>query len=133
MATKAYPGNYDCHARALPHEPIFTVLAHDTLAPPLVSLWAAARAGETEAAHELLAELLAAGAAKGPPADPEKIREALQTAHAMRAFHDGRPYCRVCLCTEESACPGGCSWANRWRTICTNPVCVKAAHLAGEL
>ena len=27
--------------------------------------------------------------------------------------------CRVCGCTDEAACPGGCSWADRTRTICT--------------
>lgn len=28
--------------------------------------------------------------------------------------------CRVCGCTDENACPGGCSWANR--DICTSCV-----------
>lgn len=31
--------------------------------------------------------------------------------------------CRLCGCTEERACPGGCSWANATRTICSR--CMK--------
>ena len=27
--------------------------------------------------------------------------------------------CRVCGCTEDSPCPGGCAWADKERTICT--------------
>lgn len=27
--------------------------------------------------------------------------------------------CSRCGCTEERACPGGCSWANVLRTVCT--------------
>ena len=27
--------------------------------------------------------------------------------------------CRVCGCTEENACEGGCAWANEEKTLCT--------------
>lgn len=27
--------------------------------------------------------------------------------------------CRWCRCTEAEACEGGCSWANRDRTLCS--------------
>lgn len=27
--------------------------------------------------------------------------------------------CRVCGCTEEEACPGGCIWANSAATLCS--------------
>lgn len=27
--------------------------------------------------------------------------------------------CRFCGCTETRACPGGCSWANATRTVCS--------------
>jgi len=27
--------------------------------------------------------------------------------------------CRVCGCTEERACPGGCAWADATETLCT--------------
>jgi hypothetical protein len=27
--------------------------------------------------------------------------------------------CRLCGCTDEYACPGGCSWANQQQTLCS--------------
>lgn len=27
--------------------------------------------------------------------------------------------CRKCGCTEDSACPGGCAWADKTKTLCT--------------
>ena len=30
--------------------------------------------------------------------------------------------CRVCGCTDRKACPGGCSWADESRTICSQCV-----------
>jgi len=27
--------------------------------------------------------------------------------------------CRWCRCTDINACPAGCSWANRERTLCS--------------
>lgn len=33
--------------------------------------------------------------------------------------------CRFCGCTEEDACPGGCSWANEDQTVCDNPDCLE--------
>jgi DNA-binding MarR family transcriptional regulator len=30
-----------------------------------------------------------------------------------------RGICHVCGCTEERACPDGCSWADATRTLCT--------------
>jgi ParB/RepB/Spo0J family partition protein len=32
--------------------------------------------------------------------------------------------CRFCGCTEDDACPGGCSWANVEETICDSPACL---------
>lgn len=40
MGTKNNPGAYDCHAKAEPDEPLFTLLARDPFAPQLVRLWA---------------------------------------------------------------------------------------------
>jgi hypothetical protein len=28
--------------------------------------------------------------------------------------------------TEDSGCPGGCTWTDVKKTICSNPACVKA-------
>jgi hypothetical protein len=27
--------------------------------------------------------------------------------------------CRFCGCSEDRACPGGCSWADKARTVCS--------------
>lgn len=40
MGTKRNPGAYDCHGKAAPDEPIFTLRANDPLAPLLVRRWA---------------------------------------------------------------------------------------------
>jgi hypothetical protein len=34
--------------------------------------------------------------------------------------------CMYCLCTDERACPDGCSWHNKEHTVCTTPACVEA-------
>lgn len=34
--------------------------------------------------------------------------------------------CRWCKCTEDDACPTGCSWADRQRTLCSE--CVALDH-----
>lgn len=39
MSTKDAPGPFDGMARALPGEPVFTLRAHDPLAPGLVLEW----------------------------------------------------------------------------------------------
>lgn len=51
MGTKTNPGQFDCHAKALPDEPVFTLIGRDPMAHLLVRLWAALRrhAGEAEA------------------------------------------------------------------------------------
>lgn len=38
----------------------------------------------------------------------------MKTEHYQKS---GR--CRVCGCTEEYGCPGGCEWADLWRTLCS--------------
>jgi hypothetical protein len=32
--------------------------------------------------------------------------------------------CRYCKCTDQRACPDGCSWIGAERTVCSNPLCV---------
>ena len=46
MGTKQLPTEYDGYARALPDEPMFTLLARDTSAPDMVLRWAYERARE---------------------------------------------------------------------------------------
>lgn len=46
MGTKLNPGKFDCHAKALPDEPIFTLLARDRSAPFIIRNWAVLRHAE---------------------------------------------------------------------------------------
>jgi hypothetical protein len=32
--------------------------------------------------------------------------------------------CRFCGCTERRACPGGCSWADQDKTVCSTNTCM---------
>lgn len=41
MGTKNNPGEFDCHSKAHPDEPTFTLLGRDPLASHIVLLWAA--------------------------------------------------------------------------------------------
>ena len=43
MGTKNNPGNYDCYAKALPDEPLFTLLGRDPDFHRLVNEWAGKR------------------------------------------------------------------------------------------
>ena len=66
MGTKNNPGKYDCHAKAHPDEPIFTLRANDPIAPTAVRLWAD--------------QYWQQGG------DPEKVAEARACADAMEAW-----------------------------------------------
>lgn len=87
MGTKADPDRFDCHARAEPDEPLFTLLARDPLAPFLVSIWSSLRYGDHEAAGVKFAAMLdRAGARYLPDPDVEKASAALDCAMAMFAW-----------------------------------------------
>ncbi len=64
MGTKRNPGKFDCYESAGPDEPMFVLLGRDPSAPLLVELWAAMRSDAGE--------------------QPEKVREAISCADAMR-------------------------------------------------
>jgi hypothetical protein len=66
MGTKNNPGPFDCYANAEPDEPMFILLGRDKHAPLLVELWAALRALNGES--------------------PEKVKEALDCAEAMKSW-----------------------------------------------
>lgn len=102
-----------------------------------------AGAAEQCLAPLLQATLAALDAAGVLPDEPE--RRALRAAIADYVDEpQGTPgRCRICGCTEISACVGipvregvfaNCSWADATRTLCTNPVCLdKAGVPAPEL
>lgn len=73
MGTKRNPGAYDCFARALPDEPMFTLLARDTSAPAMVRQWAYEREREISRGDR-------------PEADRAMIAEARQCAIDMEEW-----------------------------------------------
>ena len=99
MSTKTEPGPFDGMARAEPDEPVFTLRAHDPLAPGLVHEWvdrrrkaireAFAREEITEAKREL--ELL-------------QCREAEELAWSMEAWRKGE-IGKLAEALEEGAAP----------------------------
>lgn len=79
MGTKNNPGNFDCYAKALDHEPMFTLLARDPTAPMVIRRWVSMR-------HDMIDKGLA------PPTDINMCEEALQCAANMekwRIEHEG--------------------------------------------
>ena len=65
MGTKNNPGNHSCYDKADPDEPMFVLLGRDPIAPFLVGWWVGLKS-----THDT-------------GADPEKLREAMETARAM--------------------------------------------------
>lgn len=73
MGTKANPGAFDCHGKAEPDEPVFTLLGRDRHGPTLVWLWSVLREldGEDPAvvaeARVCASEMIAYATQKGRP------------------------------------------------------------------
>lgn len=77
MGTKAMPAKGDCYSRALPDEPIFTLLARDPVAPAVIKFWAVHR--EVRIAR-----------GEAPESDSAVIEEAIKTAYAMGVWRTNR-------------------------------------------
>lgn len=80
MGTKNNPGPNDCYARAMPDEPVFTLLARDPSAPGFIRAWAERRALEINIAHR-------------PHSDRALVDEAMKCADEMeqwRVDNDGK-------------------------------------------
>lgn len=75
MGTKNDPGKYDCHGKAAPDEPIFTLRAKDMLAPFVVRQWALAY-------HEYHKR----GIISSKKFEQEKFDEAMACADAMEEW-----------------------------------------------
>lgn len=73
MSTKQSPSEYDCHARAMPDEPLFTFLARDRAAPAVIRTWIALRRQGIEEQHF-------------PDFDLPMLAEAESVAAAMEAW-----------------------------------------------
>lgn len=73
MGTKENPGRFDCFGKALPDEPVFTLLGRDVQAPGIILIWATERE---------------VGIAEGrfPASDMAMVVEARELAHRMLAW-----------------------------------------------
>lgn len=73
MANKNHPGPFNCHAAALPDEPIFTLLGRDPAAPRTIKAWAneRERLGKFETQEDL-----------------DRIAESLSCADEMAAWRE---------------------------------------------
>jgi hypothetical protein len=78
MGTKENPGRFDCHANALPDEPMFVLLARDIQAPGLVFTWAMQRE-----------DRIKRGTA--PETDWALVLEAYQCGAAMKVWREENP------------------------------------------
>lgn len=73
MGTKRNPGSFDCHANALPDEPLFTLLARDPDFCRLVRKWAKRREADVRCGLR-------------PAGDAAMVTEARITANAGRRW-----------------------------------------------
>jgi len=73
MGTKEHPNHNDCYNKALPSEPMFTLLARDSSAPGIVRAWATLRMDEI-------------GEHARPMSDMAVVTEAMQLADDMEAW-----------------------------------------------
>lgn len=85
MGTKLNPSSFDCYTNAAPDEPMFVLLARDSLAPFLVSIWAKVRVGDVEAASAVFLKMLKEPGFKymQVPEDQAKVDEAIACMFAM--------------------------------------------------
>lgn len=80
MGTKSNPAENDCYERAMPDEPMFTLLARDPSAPGLLRTWAEMRQLDIHVGRR-------------PPSDRTLVTEAMKCATEMeewRLENDGK-------------------------------------------
>ena len=89
LGSKANPSQFDCLPDLADDEPYFVIRAHDPLANALVELHAYIGAGQSGAAHNKLAEIMAMTSARAPrPASSPKYRETFAISLAMEQWRD---------------------------------------------
>ena len=89
IGSKSNPSQFDVLARLEEDEPYFVIRAHDPLSSALVELHAYIGAGQSGAAHNKLAEIMALTASKPPrPASSPKYRETFAISLAMEQWRD---------------------------------------------
>ncbi len=91
LGSKANPSKYDPYPSLPEDEPYFVIRAHDLLSSALVELHAYIGAGQSGAAHNKLAEIMALTAQKPPrPSDSPKYRETFAISAAMEKWRNSQ-------------------------------------------
>lgn len=74
MGTKQQPGAFDCYEKAMPDEPMFTLLARDPRAAWAVRAWASTREYDIEVGRAPASDTAAVAEARQCADDMEKWR-----------------------------------------------------------
>ncbi|GGE40403.1 hypothetical protein GCM10011367_13600 [Marinicauda pacifica] len=91
LGSKANPSKYDCLPDLAEDEPYFVIRAHDPLSDSLVELHAYIGAGQSGAAHNKLAEIMALTSARPPrPSDSPKYRETFAISQSMERWRESK-------------------------------------------
>ena len=87
--SKANPSQFDCYPDLAEDEPYFVIRADDPLSSAILELHAYIGAGQSGAAHNKLAEIMALTSARAPrPASSPKYRETFAISLAMEQWRD---------------------------------------------
>ena len=91
VGSKANPSKYDPYTKLADAEPYFIIRANDLLSSALIELHAYIGAGQSGAAHNKLAEIMALTAAKPPrPSDSPKYRETFAISASMEKWRNSQ-------------------------------------------
>ncbi len=91
VGSKANPSKYDPYTKLADDEPYFIIRANDLLSSALIELHAYIGAGQSGAAHNKLAEIMALTAAKPPrPSDSPKYRETFAISASMEKWRNSQ-------------------------------------------
>lgn len=91
LGSRANPSKYDCLPDLAETEPYFVIRADDPLSDSLVELHAYIGAGQSGAAHNKLAEIMALTSARPPrPSDSPKYRETFAISQSMERFREAK-------------------------------------------
>jgi len=91
VGSKTNPSQYDCYPDLSDDEPYFVIRADDPLSDALVELHAYIGAGQSGAAHNKLAEIMALTAERPPrPSESPKYRETFAISNAMESWRNAK-------------------------------------------
>jgi hypothetical protein len=89
IGSKANPSQFDCYGDLADDEPYFVIRAQDPLSSAILELHAYIGAGQSGAAHNKLAEIMAMTSNHPPrPSESPKYRETFAISLAMEKWRD---------------------------------------------